>query len=185
MGGAQLQCPTLCWPLRSLGLQVMPAHGPIVTVDHAPSGVRDNYCVLPPLPIDHPRSTKKPPILLSPCKRCHSPPVAISRGAIACSMCKWHLLTSPSENLQCAQQKIFLWCSILTSLALPNIGTLLLLWAKTSSQVLSAVELCSPALGTPLPSSLTAKHSPLPCCFHTANHSSLSDTDLQSLNLRA
>ena len=59
--------------------------------------------------------------------------------------------------------------------ALPNNGTLLLLQTQDSSNVPSAMRLCSPAYSTLFPS--------LSCCLHTANHSPLSRTEFQSLTL--
>ena len=83
------------------------------------------------------------------------PPIACTRGAV------------PSESL-CAQAGSYGDLPP-PPLALPNNGTLLLLWAKTF-QVPLTVVFSSPAHGTPLPSPSG--------CMHTANPSPLPRPDL-------
>ena len=73
--------------------------------------------------------------------------------------------------------KRVLWWSAPPPLTLPTSGTLLLLWAQTSSLVPSAVALCSPAHGAPLPGPSG--------CPHAVGPSPLPGTDLWSLSLRA
>ena len=53
VGGIWSQCPPLWW----LGPQVVPVHRPPCWCATPTSGVRDNCCGLPPLPVDHARST--------------------------------------------------------------------------------------------------------------------------------
>ena len=59
----------------------------------------------------------------------------------------------------------------------PNNGTLLLLWAQTSSEVSSAMAFCSLAHGAMLPRPSG--------CLHTANPSPLLGIELRSVNLSA
>lgn len=64
-GGAWLQCPPLCWPLRWLGLQVVPVHGPLMVAGMPTSGLIDNWWFAPAACRPH----KQHPVMLSLSRR--------------------------------------------------------------------------------------------------------------------
>ena len=80
-GGTQLECPSLCQPLRWLGLHMVPVHGPLVMEGHAHLW---SLRWLPLPPVDHARgaplclvhaggattcSPHRGPVNHSPCRR--------------------------------------------------------------------------------------------------------------------
>ena len=84
---------------------------------------------------------------------------------------------SPIAKRPCVCREKHPYGSPSPHIALPNNGTLLFLWAQTSSCTLLSVVLHFPAHGAPGPSPSV--------CHHTDNLSSLPRTDLQSLCLSA
>ena len=141
-----------------------PPHRPQLWQAMSPSGFQEDHHCSSLLPIDRTRGTTShlAPPPLSPHKRLPA----------TCSLHQRHpALWEPVYS--CAGRCLLR--SAPPALALSNNSALLLLWAQTFSQVLSAMAFHSPACGTPLFSCLG--------CPRTANTSRLPGTDFQNLSL--
>ena len=113
---------------------------------------------MPLSPVTH-TIVAMPPVA---CAKCTPTPVACARG-------------SPLPESSHMNKKIFLWWSAPSPLTLLNSSALLLLWAQTSSWLLSAVVFHCPSCDAPLPSPSGS--------LYTSNPSPLQGTDFWSLNL--